>query len=74
MPVFFFPPIRYIKKSLQEINDLYQRNENTSTYTNALIKEIDDLKEENKMKNRIIQLLVEHNKLFFGKQKIKRWQ
>ena len=50
-----------IKKSLQEINDLYQRNENTSTYTNALIKQIDDLKEENKMKNRIIQSLVEHN-------------
>ena len=45
----------FIKKSLQEINDLYQRNENTSTYTNALIKQIDDLKEENKMKNRIIK-------------------
>ena len=55
----------FIKKSLQEINDLYQRNENTSTYTNALIRQIDDLKEENKMKNRIIQSLVEHNKAVF---------
>ena len=54
----------YIKKSLQEINDLYQRNENTSTYTNALIKHIDDLKKENKMKN-IIQSLVEHNNAVF---------
>ena len=54
----------YIKKSLQEINDLYQRNENTSTYTNALIKHIDDLKKENKMKN-LIQSLVEHNNAVF---------
>ena len=59
----------YIKKSLQEINDLYQRNENTSTYTNALIKQIDDLKEENKMKNRIIQSLVEHNNAVFWQTK-----
>ena len=28
----------YIKKSLQEINDLYQQNENISTHTNILIK------------------------------------
>ena len=61
----------FIKKSLQEINDLYQRNENTSTYTNALIKQIEDLKEENKMKNRIIQSLVEHNNAVFGKRKVK---
>ena len=61
----------YIKKSLQEINDLYQRNENTSTYTNALIKQIDNLKEENKMKNRIIQSLMNTIMLFFGKRKIK---
>ena len=59
----------FIKKSLQEINDLYQRNENTSTYTNALIKQIDDLKEENKMKNRIIQSLVEHNNAVFWQTK-----
>ena len=58
-----------IKKSLQEINYLYQRNENTSTYTNALIKQIDDLKEENKMKNRIIQSLVEHNNAVFWQTK-----
>ena len=57
--------------SLQEINDLYQQNENTSMYSNALIKQIDDLKEENKMKNRIIQLLVEHNNAVFGKLKAK---
>ena len=50
-----------IKKPLQEINYLYQRNENTSTYTNTLINQIDHLKEENRMKNRIIQSLVEHN-------------
>ena len=49
-----FEKLIYIKKSLQEINDVYQQNENTSTYTNALIKQIDNLKEENKMKNRII--------------------
>ena len=49
-----FEQLIYIKKSLQEINDVYQRNENTSTYTNALIKQIGNLKEENKMKNRII--------------------
>ena len=59
----------FIKKSLQEINDLYQRNENTPTYTNALIKQIDDLKEENKMKNKIIQSLVEHNKAVFWQTK-----
>ena len=57
----------HIKKSLQEINDRYQRNENT--YTNALIKQIDDLKEENKMKNRIIQSLVEHNNAVFWQTK-----
>ena len=57
--------------SLQEINDLYQQNENTSMYSNALIKQIDNLKEENKMKNRIIQLLVEHNNAVFGKLKTK---
>ena len=28
----------YIKKSLQDINDLYQQNENISTHTNILIK------------------------------------
>ena len=50
--------------SLQEINDLYQQKENTSM-------QIDDLKEENKMKNRIIQLLVEHNNAVFGKLKAK---
>ena len=61
----------FIKKSLQEINDLYQRNENTSTYTNVLIKQIDDLKGESKVKNRIIQSLVEHNNAVFGKRKIK---
>ena len=55
----------YIKKALQEINDLYQRNGNTSTYTNALIKQVDNLKEENKMKNRIIQSLDEHNNAVF---------
>ena len=44
--------------SLEEINYLYQRNENTSTYTNALIKQIDDLKEENKMENRETEPLV----------------
>ena len=49
------------KKTQEEITDLYQRNENTSTYTTALIKKTDDLKEENKMKNRIIQSLIEHN-------------
>ena len=49
------------KKTLEEINDLYQWNENTSTYTTALIKKTDDLKEESKMKNRIIQSLIEHN-------------
>ena len=38
----------FIKKSLQEIYDLYQHNENTSMYTNALITQIEDLKEENK--------------------------
>ena len=59
----------YIKKSVQEMNDLYQRNEDTSTYTNALIKQIDDLKEENKMKNRIIQSLVEHNNAVFWQTK-----
>ena len=59
----------FIKTSLQEINDLYQRNENTSTYTNSLIKQIDDLKEENKMKNRIIQSLVEHNNAVFWQTK-----
>ena len=59
----------YIKKSLQEINDLHERNENTSTYTNTLIKQIDDLKEENKMKNRIIQSLVEHNNAVFWQTK-----
>ena len=59
----------YIKKFLQEINDPYQRNENTSTYTNTLIKQIDDLKEENKMKNRIIQSLVEHNNAVFWQTK-----
>ena len=58
----------FIKKSLQEINDLYQQNENTSTYTNALIKQIEDLK-ENKMKNRIIQSLVEHNNAVFWQTK-----
>ena len=50
-----------IKKTLEEINDLYQRNENTSTYTTDLIKKTDDLKKEKKMKNRIIQSLIEHN-------------
>ena len=59
----------FIKKSLQEINDLYQRNENTSRYTNALIKQIDDLKEENKVKNRIMQSLVEHNNAVFWQTK-----
>ena len=59
----------FIKMPLQEINDLYQRNENTSTCTNALIKQIDDLKEENKMKNRIIQSLVEHNTAVFWQTK-----
>ena len=59
----------HIKKSLQEINDRYQQNENTSTYTNALIKQIDDLKEENKMKNRIIQSLVEQNNAVFWQTK-----
>ena len=44
----------YIKKSLQEINYLYQKNENTSTYTNALRKQIDDPKMGKKMKNKII--------------------
>ena len=63
-----------IKKFPQEINDLYQPNENTSRYTNTLIKQIDNLKEENKMKNRIIQPLVEHNNAVFSKRKIKRWQ
>ena len=55
----------YIKKSLQEINNLYQRSQNTSTYTNALIKQIGDPKEENKMKNRKVQALVEHNAVFW---------
>ena len=55
----------YIKKPLQKINGLYQQNENTSTYTNAPIKQIDDLEEESKMKNRIIQSLVEHNNASF---------
>ena len=48
----------YIKKSLEEINDLYQGNENTFTYTNDLINQIDHLKEENKMENRKIKSLV----------------
>ena len=59
----------YIKKSLQKLNDLYQRNENTSMYTNALIKQLDDLKEENKIKNRIIQSLVEQNIAVFWQTK-----
>ena len=59
----------YIKKSLQELNDLYQRNENTSTYTNVLINQLDDLKEENKIKNRIIQSLVEQSIAVFWQTK-----
>ena len=38
-------------------------------YTNALIKQTDDLREENKMKNRIIQLLIEHNNTIFWQTK-----
>ena len=34
-------------------------------YTNSLIKQIDNLKEENKMKNVIMQSLVEHNNAVF---------
>ena len=55
----------FIKKPLQEIDDLQQQNENTSMYTNPLIKQIDNLKEENKMKNVIMQSLVEHNNAVF---------
>ena len=53
-----FEQFIFTKKFLQEINDLYQQNENTFPYTKASIKQIDDLKEETKMKNRIIDLLV----------------
>ena len=35
--------IYYTRKSLQEVNSLYQQNENNSTYTSALIKQIHDL-------------------------------
>ena len=58
-----------IKKTLEEIIDLYQRNENTSTYTTALIKKTDDLKEENKMKNRTIKSLFEHNNAVLWQRK-----
>ena len=34
-------------------------------YTNPLIKQIDNLKEENKKKNVIMQSLVEHNNALF---------
>ena len=37
--------IYYTRKSLQEVNSLYQQNGNNSTYTSALIKQIDDLEE-----------------------------
>ena len=47
---FFSEQFIYIKKSLQEINDLYQRNENSSTY--ALIKQVDDLKEEKQLQKK----------------------
>ena len=59
----------FIKKSLQELNDLYQHNENISTYPNVLITQIEDLQEESKTKNRIIQSLVEHNNVFFWQTK-----
>ena len=65
----FSEQFMYIKKALQEINDLYQQNGNTSQYTNALIKQVDNLKEENKMKNRIIQSLDEHNNAVFWQTK-----
>ena len=55
----------FIKNPLQEIDDLQQQNENTSMYTNPLIKQIDNLKEENKKKNVIMQSLVEHNNALF---------
>ena len=58
-----------MKKSLQEVNDLYGHNENTSTYSNTLIKQTANLKEENKIKNRIIQSLVEHNNDVFWQMK-----
>ena len=38
-------------------------------YTNAVIKQTDDLREDNKMKNRIIQLLIEHNNTIFWQTK-----
>ena len=41
----------------------------TFTYTKALIKQIDDLKEENKMKNKTIQSLVKHSNAVFWQTK-----
>ena len=55
----------FIKNPLQEIDDLQQQNENSSMYTNPLIKQIGNLKEENKKKNVIMQSLVEHNNALF---------
>ena len=55
----------FIKNPLQEIDDLQQQNENSSMYTNPLIKQKGNLKEENKKKNVIMQSLVEHNNALF---------
>ena len=38
----------YIKKSLQEINDPYQRNKNTSTYTTPSLTKYTILKKKTK--------------------------
>ena len=43
----------YIKKALQEINDLYQQNENTFTGTNTIIKQMKKKNEEEKAENKI---------------------
>ena len=65
MQSLVFEQFIYIKKSARNTNE----NENTSTYTNALSKQIDDRKEETKMKNRIIESLVERNNVVFWKAK-----
>ena len=56
-----------IKKTLQDIQELPNNNETNNGYVTLLIDEINFLKEENKTKNTIIQIL-SGNQSYFSKQ------
>ena len=56
-----------IKKTLQDIQELPNNNETNNGYVTLLTDQINFLKEENKTKNTIIQILSE-NQSYFSKQ------